>query len=469
MRPARQKQPIKKYMRILLLSPATISGKAYIRMCRNHRQAGADIDLWPPIDLAEIAAVLKCHGFDDLKIMDCALSGYSFDEMIAETVAFNPRLIIVHNISSSVSDDKKMARRIKASLADAHIAFYGIMATADPENFLSEDIRFAVRNEPEYTVLELVRCLKNSDLFSGVAGLSYYAGGVIRHNPDRPLVDNLDELPLPARDLIDNRKYILAKKNAPFTIIKVSRGCPYRCIYCSSSVFSRNHWRFRSPRSIVEEIKTIRRDYGINDFMFLSDTFTINAAVVFELCALIKKECPGISWICNSRTDTLTPGLASAMKEAGCWLVSLGIESGDEKVLKTIKKGATVSDALKSVAILRAAGIRSIGYYIFGLPGETRQSIHKTMLLSRKLDTNYAYFFAAVPFPGTEYFEISRAGRFSTEGGLTPDEVTAEIKRAYQGFYLRPSRIVRELCEIKRPADVVRYIRIGVRLFAGRF
>jgi radical SAM superfamily enzyme YgiQ (UPF0313 family) len=200
---------------------------------------------------------------------------------------------------------------------------------------------------------------------------------------------------------------------------------------------------------------------------------------------MIKKECVGIGWICNSRTDTLTEKMAFAMKEAGCWLVSLGIESGDETILKSIKKGATVADAKRSVNILRKAGIKSIGYYMFGLPGETPETIEKTISFSKELDTDYAYFFPAIPFPGTEYFEIAkkegwllsqdwrwyyqRESRILSFPGLDGIDIAKVVQRAYRAYYFRPSRIIRELREIRHTWDIFRYSRIGWKLITNSF
>jgi radical SAM superfamily enzyme YgiQ (UPF0313 family) len=474
-------------MKILLLNPITISGKKFIRMCRNHRVGAGDTDTWPPIDLAEIAAVLRREGFTRLKILDSMALGHTFKKMIAEIVSFAPDLMIVHNITPTVYDDKKMATMIKEKLPNIKIAFYGIPATARTHDILSHDIEFTIRNEPEYTSLELARYLVGSEKtgLESIKGLSYFKNGSPYDNPDRPLGQCLDELPLPARDLLDNKRYILLNKGVPFTIIRASRGCPYNCIFCTSSLYSMKCWRSRSPRNIITEIKSVRETLDIHDFMFLSDTFTLKEEVILALCEMIRKECSGISWICNSRTDTLTEKMAFAMKEAGCWLVSLGIESGDETILKNIKKGATVADAKKSVNILRKAGIRSIGYYVFGLPGETSETIEKTISFSKELDTDYAYFFPAIPFPGTEYFEIARReGRllsqdwrryYQGKSGIIsfPDldgsDIVRAIQRAFRTYYLRPSRIIKELREIRHTRDIFRYSRIGWKLITNSF
>jgi radical SAM superfamily enzyme YgiQ (UPF0313 family) len=405
--------------------------------------------------------------------------------MISEIIAFNPDLLIVHNITPALYDDKKMAEIIKEKLPKVKIAFFGMHATARPQDMLGEGIEFVIRNEPEQTSLDLALCLKNGNKneLELVTGLSFFLNGTQYNNPDRQLSNNLDEFSIPARDLLDNARYILLNKRVPFTIVRVSKGCPYSCIYCTSSLYSKKFWRSRSPRTIVEEIQTVRKTLGINDFMFLSDTLTVKEEAILELCGLIRKSVPGIHWICNSRTNTLTERMAFAMKEAGCWLVSLGIESGDEEILRNIKKDATIEDAKRSVAILRKTGIKSIGYYMFGLPGETSQTIEKTISFSVALDTDYAYFFIATPFPGTEYFETAqREGRLISQdwrryyqggpdvisfGDLNGDTMVRAVRKAYRAFYLRPARIIKECREIKDARDIVRYIRIGLKLFTN--
>lgn len=235
----------------------------------------------------------------------------------------------------------------------------------------------------------------------------------------------------------------------------------------------------------MEEIKSVRKIFGIDDFMFLSDTFTVKEELILELCGLIERNAHGISWICNSRTDTLTEKIALAMKRAGCWLVSLGIESGDENILKNIKKDATIDDAKRSVSLLQKAGIKSIGYYMFGLPGETKETMEKTISLAKELGTDYAYFFTATPFPGTEYFEMAerdgwlkskdwerysqgRSDIISFEG-LNAGEISSAVQKAYRTFYLRPTKIFREISEIKNLRDIFQYLSIGWKLVTGSF
>lgn len=474
-------------MKVLLLNPTTISNRKVIRTCRNQVMALEGLGIWPPIDLAEIAGVLRQGGFDQLRILDSVIAGHSFNRMIAQVISFNPDLMIVHNITPTIYDDKKMAKMVKNKLPNIKIAFYGLHATARPEDILGEEIEFAIRSEPEYTSLELAKCLmgQNINELRFIKGLSFFSDGRQYNNPDRALADDLDAMPKPARDLLDNNRYTLLSKRAPFATIRFSRGCPYSCIYCSSSLYSKKSWRCRSPRSIVAEIKNVKETLKINNFMFLSDTFTLDEGIILELCELMKKETPGVSWVCNSRTDTLTQRMAYAMKEAGCWLVSLGIESGDEKILRNIKKGATIEDAARCVRLLRKTGIKSIGYYMFGLPGETRQTIDRTIFFAKELDTDYAYFFTATPFPGTEYFElakrqgwlISQDWRRYYQGrsdvlsfdNLDRNEIFRAIQKAYRAFYLRPARIIRECREIKNAKDIFRYARIGCRLLTNNF
>lgn len=474
-------------MRILLLNPVTLSGQKFIRMCRNHRPGAGDTGSWPPIDLAEIAAVLRRGGFQQLKILDSVILGQTFKKMINAILSFAPDLIIVHNITPGLYYDKEMAKLVKEKAPDTKIAFFGLHASSRPEDILSQEIEFAIKDEPAYTALELAGCLKYGEEknLHSVKGLSFFSNGRRSHNPDRPPEVDLDNLPMPARELLDNRRYILADKGVPFTIIRTSRGCPYSCIYCSAGADSKNIWRSRSPQSILAEIKEVRKTFGINDFMFFSDTFTVKEKDILGLCALIRKDAPGIRWLCNSRTDTITQAMALAMKNSGCWLVSLGVESGDEAILRNIKKGASLEDARRSVDILRKAGIKSIGYYMFGLPGETPQTIDKTIAFSRELDTDYAYFFTATPLPGTAYFDIARQRRWLVsedwrryhQGSsnlisfetLSSRAISRSIPKAYLSFYLRPARIIRECREIKNIRSIFQRIRIGCRILAGNF
>ena len=312
--------------------------------------------------------------------------------------------------------------------------------------------------------------------------LSYWNAGKIEANPDRPLVEDLDTLPFAAREFLSNELYILPTEGAPFTIIKTSRGCPYSCTYCTAIPFSKKKWRVRSPRSIVEEVIECQEKFGIDHFMFLSDTFNMREDLIMELCERLQRDAPRVKWVSNSRVDTITLNMARAMKAAGCLAVSLGIESGDDEILRRIKKMATTDDARRAVKILYEAEVKSIGYFMLGLPGETLKTMKKTIEFAKEIDPNYAYFFAPTPFPGTEmYEEAKNNGWLLSEdwsrfyhgtsdviqyGDLTAMEIEDAVKNAYKSFYFRPSKVASEFLSIRSFRQLKRVLNLTIEFLS---
>lgn len=466
-------------MKILLLNPATRSGEKVLKSDRCQVKVLVGLGLWPPISLAECAAVLRDAGHE-VSILDSIILQQSFDQMVDAVARERPDVLVFQNTTPTLPDDIEAATRVKQHLPEVAIVYYGLHATTRPQDFLSETIPFAIRNEPEHTLLEVVDHVSQpaAKPVGEILSLTYWKDGKVHANPDRPLVEDLDDLPFAAREYLPNHLYILPIRGVPFTIIKTSRGCPYSCTYCTAIPFSRKKWRVRSPQSITEEVVECRRRFGIHHFMFLSDTFNMREDLTLELCERLCRDAPGVTWVSNSRVDTLTEKMAHLMKAAGCYAVSLGIESGDNDILRRIKKMATTDDARRAVAILRKAGIKSIGYFMFGLPGESRDTMRKTIEFAKEIDPNYAYFFAATPFPGTELYEEARVnGWLLTKdwshyfhgvsdvihyGNLTPGEIQAAVTEAYKRFYFRPHKVAQEILNIQRFSDLTRFFSLSM-------
>ena len=288
--------------------------------------------------------------------------------------------------------------------------------------------------------------------WSGVAGLSYRSGDELERTADRPFLDELDALPDPAWHLFDLDVYRLPLKGSRFLMVTPHRGCPYPCSYCTAQTYYGAKLRRRSVERVRDEIRRNVEVHGVRDLFFWSDTFTIDKRYVIELCDAI--EPLGVTWASNSRVDTIDPELAAAMRRAGCWMISFGIESGDQASLDRVGKGATVEDAENAVRIAKEAGLKVAGHFVLGIPGETKESLDKTLALAERLPLDFEQFYCAVPFPGSRlYAEAKEKGwlkdaafdRFRQDEallelpGLSPEEVMAYRQRAYRRFYSRPS------------------------------
>jgi radical SAM superfamily enzyme YgiQ (UPF0313 family) len=282
-------------------------------------------------------------------------------------------------------------------------------------------------------------------------GLTFRSGSGIIRNPDRPFLTDLDALPDPAWHLLDIDAYRLPLKGDRFLMVTPHRGCPYPCSYCTAQTYYGSKLRRRSPERVVSEIETIVTRHGVREFFFWSDTFTIDKRYVTALSEAI--EPLGISWASNSRVDTIDEEMTLAMRKAGCWMISFGIESGDQALLDTAGKGAKVEDAEEAVRVARKAGIRVAGHFVLGMPGETRESLEKTLALARRLPLDFVQFYCAVAFPGSRLYDEARSkgwlgssdfSRFRQDEAiltlptLAPEDVMLYRERAFREFYMKP-------------------------------
>jgi radical SAM superfamily enzyme YgiQ (UPF0313 family) len=455
-------------MRILLLNPTIKSGEKVLRAERC--QGKQIVGIWPPMGLAYTASVLREGGFDQIKIIDSVIEDHTFVQMVNRCIRYRPDFILVQNTTPTLKDDLEAMSMIKAKLPEVRIAFYGVQAIAMPKTILSDVVEFAFAGQPEYIALSLCRALKNKAPLSEVEGISYLKGKKIMKNPIKNPIDNIDDIPFPARDLLRNHKYIMPVNGKPFALIKTSRGCPFQCIYCTSRTYYGKQWKSRSPENIIAEIEQVINEYGIKDFFFSSDTFNLRKDLVLRLCQIIRKKRLGIRWVCNSRVDIFDYEIAKAMKSAGCWCISFGLESGSEKILKIAKKGANLAQARRAIAACKKAKIKSIGYFMFGLPGETEKTINQTIDFALSLNPTYAHFYIATPFPGTEFYEMAVRNRWlkSTDWeryfhgqsdvieypNIDFKTIERYTKIAYRRFYYRPSLILREAFAIRSFAEL---------------
>jgi radical SAM superfamily enzyme YgiQ (UPF0313 family) len=287
-------------------------------------------------------------------------------------------------------------------------------------------VDFLVRGEGEETILELVNVLQEyvntkkkdnlSNDLSRIKGLSYRDNNQIVHNPSRPFIKDLNSIPYPARELLWNKN---TYNSEDMGLLMTSRGCPYNCFYCATSIWERKT-RYRSINNVINEIKLVMDNYDTQQFTLKDDSFTVNRQRVIEFCDKLKEENLDISWDCNTRVDLIDEKLLKTMKLAGCNSIKVGIETGSDRLLKLINKKTTLTQARKAAKLIRKAGIHWTGYFMMGLPSETKQETYQTLKFMRELRPDFASLSVYEPFPGTRLFEIG------IEKGLVQKERTLE-------------------------------------------
>ncbi len=250
------------------------------------------------------------------------------------------------------------------------------------------------------------------DQLASIKGLGWRKEGQIMLNWDRPFFRSLDDLPIPLHRMLPLEKYLMPMIKGPYTFIVTSRGCPAGCKYCIKHVSYQYSVRLRSPEKLQEEIQQLY-DLGVHHIHMYADLFTVNREQVIELCKLLIEKGPKITWTSNSRVDYVDEEMLTLMGKAGCNLISWGIESGSEMILKKAHKGYRMEQAYNALNWAHKAGIKNWGYFIIGLPGETVDTIKETMEFSKKLPLDIALFHVAAPYPGTPFFfEVVENGWF---------------------------------------------------------
>jgi len=438
-------------MRTLLLNPPSFEnfdGGASSRWPATREIAS----FWYPVWLAYPAALIE-----DSRLLDAPPHAIGVQETLR--IARDYDFVAVFTSSAGFENDLRLAAAMKANRPSTTIAFVGPLVSVRPEETLqaSDAIDFVVRKEFEYQLKEFAegRSLET------IAGVSYRKNGHVVHNPDRPPTANLSALPwvtpIYKRDL-DFRRYTVPFLRYPYVAFYTARGCPARCTFCLwPQTFDGHAWRTRDAADVVNEVRYVLEAFpGVQEIFFDDDTFTISKARVLDLCerfAPLK-----FTWSCTSRVhvdlDTL-----KAMRASGCRLLIVGFESGDPRILKNIKKGATVEQARTFVKNCKKVGIAVHGDFIVGLPGETLESIERSVRFALALDCETIQVSIAHAYPGTEFYEYLQRHNYFTADSMTDDqghqlpnfeypglsraELVQAVEHFYDRYYFRPHVVYR--------------------------
>ncbi|MDH4161407.1 MAG: B12-binding domain-containing radical SAM protein [Nitrospirota bacterium] len=439
----------------------------------------------PPTDLLYMAASAEAAGAE-CQVLDCPASRLDMAAFTAILREYKPDLLVLSTTTPTLLADLTVCREAKKALP-------GLTIIAKGAHFLVFD-REVLRAHPEVDILlrsepePLIKRIVSGESLETVHGITWRRGEEVLRNDDAPFQSDLDALAFPARHLIDNRRYVRPDKGRPQGIIKCSRGCPYNCFFCLATPVSGRKVRMRSPENILDEVRHCLRTYGIEDFIFWSDVFNFDDGWVRRLCQAIRASGLRFTWASNMRADNINQGTLTLMKEAGCSLISLGIESGSQEILDKIGKKVSVEQIRDSVRLIRGTGIASFAYYMTGLPWETTGTAEQTMRLARDLRTDFANFFVATPFPGTAFFRYAvENGLFGTKDPadsclfeyaygsavvkghtLTRQEIDGLHHKAVRKYYLRPGYILNRLSKVRSMNELAAYARAAVSLGTSR-
>ena len=436
-------------------------------------------------DLGYIASVLRNEGYA-VFLRDYQTERRSFDDVVEDVGAFAPDMIFLSTTNGTVFGDLRFINDIVGIRKCRTVIKGAIFFDTDPDMLADLDLSnvdCAVGGEVEFVIARIAAALlRGEGKMDDIPGIIFKTGDGLKKTRFGCFENDLDSLPFPARDLMNNSLYLRPDTGEMMATIATSRGCPSNCIYCLTPRISGKRLRRRSVENIFAEITECFHTYGIKNFFFKSDTFTLDNAFAGALCdRIISSELRGkIEFTANGRADTLSPELLRKMKDAGCFMLAVGFESGSERSLKLMKKGTDVENNLEAAKMIKAAGVPLFGFFMIGFPWETAEDIKATKKLIMDIDPDFIEVHIAMPYIGTGLFDLCREtgvlegdsfGGNPYDPSITGTKTISKsdlqkIKnKILLSFYLRPKYLLRRGKEcLKDPKLFGRYASYGLRL-----
>lgn len=466
-------------MKVFILNASY--GKNFVRSARWAARSRGRVQRHPDY-LAIATAVLEKEGHE-VKLLDAAALNIDFEGAKAFAEQFKPNLSVIHTTTPSIYSDINHAEMLK-DLGSTTVLI-GAHASALPEETMrmSEKVDFIARGEYDYTLRDIASGMNPQHIL----GVTYRDGNKIIANEDRPLIDNLDEMPFPAWYQIDVHDYFDAGKLYPFVTMISGRGCPNSCSFCIlPQVLYGRKYRLRSAEKVVAEIEyDLELFPDLKEIMFEDDTLTADRKRCTDICNQILKRGLKISWSANARADLDDLELLKLMRKSGCRMLVVGFEFGDQQILDNVRKRLTIEQMREFTRLTKKSGIKVHGCFMIGGPGDTRETAEKTIKLAKELEPDTLQFSALEPYPGTKFYDWCEKNKYIIAKDWTdwvdageqstvveyPQLSKKEIvdlvdKGLYKSFYLRPKIWIHHLLTIHSFADFKRKAR-GARSLIG--
>lgn len=450
-------------MKILLLEPSATEKKNITSF------------MYPPMGLISLAAYLQQEGHKvylrDNNVEDNPI------ETILKIIKFeSPRIVGIGAMTVNVNRAFSLAKTIKSFSKEVIVILGGVHPTVEPNQTIENPyVDFIVRGEGEATMAELVKAIENKETnFEKIPGIGFKKNNQVILTQPRELIKDISLLPIPAYTLLNIKKYRAPyTSRTPFMIMTRSRGCPFQCTFCGVSKMFGQKYRVQNPERSIKEVDYMVNQLRVKEIGFKDSEFTLNPENVQEFCDLLIKRKYNLTWNCNGRVNHASYPLLNKMKQAGCTSITYGVESGDQGILDNMKKQITIEQIKEAIKISKQVGLKVINNFMIGNPGDTEETIKKTIDFAKELNSDYAYFGFTTPFPGTELREQAIKNNWLLDKrtdvvkyedcimnatSIPTPKLKTYLDKAYLSFYFRPSYIIKRLTKLT-PNEIYNSVR----------
>lgn len=444
---------------------------------------------YPPLGLLYVAGAIEAAGLDEAHVVDCVAEGLDDAGLEERIRRIKPDVVGIQAITFSILDACNTARLIKRLDGAIPVVMGGPHVNLFPEETMSwPEVDYALLGEGENNIGPFLDALRGGMGMASVPGAVYRgANDEVKYGPANPLIENLDMLPTPARRLLDARLYSSALgKGKRLTTMMSSRGCPAKCVFCDRPHLGKR-FRARSAAKVVEEMQACLEQFGIDEFFFYDDTFSIDKERVLQICGLLRERRLSVFWDIRARISGMDKPVLEALREAGCARIHFGIESGNEGVLRALRKGINLDLARDVFKWCRETGIESLAYFMLGSPGEGHKEARDTIDYALSLDCDYIHVAVTTPFPGTELYRMGLESGLYTrdywrefalaptedfvpevwEENLSRAELVDYMFQLYRKFYGRPAYLLRRLAGVRSFGEFKRKAGAGLKILLG--
>lgn len=443
-------------LRVCLISPPYDRRKVYSTM-------GFAAPIEPPLGLAFIAGMVRAKGFQ-VRLIDSTTLGYDLEDLRRVISDWRPRVVGIGANSPVYPIAVRVADMVKRVAPSTTVVLGGCHPTLYPQRAINNaSVDAVVVGEGEHAFSEICAAVGEGQELAGIAGVVHKSGDKIVHEQRRPFLDDLDTLPFPTFDLLPIRKYRISlgiARKTPAVSMVASRGCPMNCKFCTSPGIWKRCWRHHSPGYIGDVLQLLAGEHHVRHVQFRDDTFTIDEDWVREICDQIQRRDLRITWDCYSTVGLIREGMVRRMKQSGCTCLSIGVESGNDQMLRKYK-GTSKEEVREKMALLRRIGMRTRLFFMLAPPAEKREHLEETLQFALELDPDFAMFLATVPLPGSAlYDELLNNGSgvpdydhqlqnflevFYAPPPFTREELQAFVDLCYRRYYFRFSYLRRML------------------------